>query len=248
MLAEGGAGCATGRFGDVLIVVPGAGRRCWVPVKPRGGGGPFPDVAGHIGKYKRSYGNDPLRVAQFAKIFVEEHRKKSIATALKHFPGHGYSPADTHHGIADTTQTADREMELTPYKKLITDHIDMIMTAHIVNKNYDPEGYPATLSPLILQKLLLGSNIMASWFLMTFKWELSQQYYKMDEAITLALNATSDFLVFSNNTSGTYSSALPMGDKHSSIRNDGFIVLWYIRKHRLIDIQVGPHEFMGRKG
>jgi len=67
-----------------------------------------------IGKHKRSYGNDPQLVSEFAKIVVEEHRKKGIATALKHFPGHGYSTEDTHHGIADTTQTAVPETELAP--------------------------------------------------------------------------------------------------------------------------------------
>jgi len=35
-----------------------------------------------IGKYKRSYGNDPERVTQFDRIFVEEHRKKICSQAL----------------------------------------------------------------------------------------------------------------------------------------------------------------------
>jgi beta-N-acetylhexosaminidase len=168
-----------------------------------------------IGKYKRSFGNDPERVSQFAKVFVEEHRKKRIATALKHFPGHGYSTADTHQGIADTTQPAVPEMELTPYKNLISSgHVDMVMTAHIVNKNYDSEGYPATLSPLIIQKLLredlkYGGVVVSDDLLMG----AIQQYYKLDEAVTCALNATCDFLLFSNNTLGTNTGAtqeLPM--------------------------------------
>lgn len=155
-----------------------------------------------IGEWERSYGNDPERVSQFAKVFVEEHRKNNIATALKHFPGHGYSTEDTHHGIADTTQTADPETELTPYNNLISSgHVDIIMTAHIVNKNYDPEGYPATLSPLIIPNLLrkklnYGGVVVSD----DLHMGAIQQYYKLDEAVTLALNATCDFLVFSNNT------------------------------------------------
>jgi beta-N-acetylhexosaminidase len=164
-----------------------------------------------IGKYKRSYGNDPQLVSQFAKIVVEEHRKKRIATALKHFPGHGYSTEDTHQGIADTTQTAIPEMELAPYRNLIqSSHVDMIMTAHIVNKNYDPDGYPATLSSQVIQNLLreqLGYNgVVVSDDL---HMKAIREYYKLDEVVTRALNATCDFLIFSNNTSGTYTAPHP---------------------------------------
>ncbi len=174
-----------------------------------------------IGKYKRSYGNDPERVTQFARVFVEEHRKQKIATATKHFPGHGYSTEDTHHGIADTTQTAIPETELTPYKNLIVSgHSDMIMTAHIVNKNYDPDGHPATLSPLVIQNLLrkqLGYNgVVVSDDL---HMGAIQKYYTLDDAVTRALNATCDLLVFSSNTSGTNTAAnaaLSMWDKESS--------------------------------
>jgi beta-N-acetylhexosaminidase len=175
-----------------------------------------------IGKYKRSYGNDPERVSQFARIFVEEHRKKKIATAAKHFPGHGYSTEDTHHGIADTTQTADPERELAPYKNLITSaHSDMIMTAHIVNKNYDPEGHPATLSPMVIRKLLreqLGyEGVVVSD---DIHMGAIQKYYPFDEAVMRALNATCDLLIFSNNTSGTNTAAdseFPMWDKEASL-------------------------------
>lgn len=162
-----------------------------------------------IGKYKRSYGNDPERVSQFARVFVEEHRKKKIATALKHFPGHGYSTTDTHQDIADTTQTADLEMELAPYRNLIlSGDVDMIMTAHIVNKTYDPDGYPATLSSQMIQTLL-REQLKYTGVVVSDDLHMGaiRKYYKIDEVVTRALNGTCDFLVFSNHTSGTYTAA-----------------------------------------
>jgi len=84
----------------------------------------------------------------------------------------------------------------------------MIMTAHIVNKNYDPDGYPATLSCQVIQNLLreqLSYNgVVVSDDL---HMKAIREYYKLDEVVTRALNATCDFLIFSNNTSGTYTAA-----------------------------------------
>jgi len=69
---------------------------------------------------------------------------------IKHFPGHGSAATDSHLGITDVTKTFQTE-ELIPYQKLIEQgYSDMIMTAHIINKNIDP-NYPATLSPLSLK-------------------------------------------------------------------------------------------------
>jgi len=49
-----------------------------------------------IGRLERSYGSDPETVVKYAATFVEEHRKRRIATVLKHFPGHGSSSMDSH--------------------------------------------------------------------------------------------------------------------------------------------------------
>ena len=43
------------------------------------------------------------------KIVIQEHKKQGIATAIKHFPGHGSSTSDTHEGIVDVTKTYTEE-------------------------------------------------------------------------------------------------------------------------------------------
>ncbi len=86
-----------------------------------------------IGLRQRSYGSDPDTVVRYAAAFIEAHRKKNILTALKHFPGHGSSTADSHAGIADVTTTWS-PAELKPYKRLIRLGLaDAIMVGHLVN-------------------------------------------------------------------------------------------------------------------
>ena len=54
-----------------------------------------------IGRLERSYGNDTDTVVKYAAVFIEEHHKRRIVTALKHFPGQAPSSVDSHAGVAD---------------------------------------------------------------------------------------------------------------------------------------------------
>src|SRR5690606_14921324 len=82
-----------------------------------------------IAKYGRSFSSDPDSVALLAKEFIIEHHQYNVLTSLKHFPGHGSSTADSHFGVADVTNSWQKD-ELIPYKSLIeSNEIDAVMTA-----------------------------------------------------------------------------------------------------------------------
>ncbi|NNE21989.1 MAG: glycoside hydrolase family 3 protein [Rhizobiales bacterium] len=100
-----------------------------------------------IGKLDRSYSRDPEVVAEYAQVFIEAHRQKKIATALKHFPGHGSSRRDSHVSVVDVTGDW-QEDELIPYRELIADGlVDAVMMAHLINREiWSPENLPATFS------------------------------------------------------------------------------------------------------
>jgi beta-N-acetylhexosaminidase len=86
-----------------------------------------------IGRLERSYGSDPDTVVKYAAAFIEEHRKKRIATVLKHFPGHGSSSVDSHTGVADVGSSWSPN-ELKPFKRLIQLRLaDAIMVGHLAN-------------------------------------------------------------------------------------------------------------------
>ena len=157
-----------------------------------------------IYKVGRSFGANPDSVALLAAEYIRAHHKFGVLTALKHFPGHGSSMADTHFGIADVTNTWT-PAELVPYEKLIkAGLVDAIMSAHIVNKNLDPAGYPGTLSSRMIDSLLrkqLGFNGVV--FSDDMQMQAITKHYGLEEAIRLAVNAGVDILCFSNNIAGS---------------------------------------------
>lgn len=47
----------------------------------------------------RSFGRDQHQVAQHVAAFVRAHEASGVGTTLKHFPGHGNTRTDSHHGL-----------------------------------------------------------------------------------------------------------------------------------------------------
>jgi beta-N-acetylhexosaminidase len=157
-----------------------------------------------IGKARRSFSDDPDEVYEHAAAFIDAMHRYNIITAIKHFPGHGSSTGDSHIGLTDITDTYNEEVELLPYKKLIEDgRVDIIMTAHIINRNIDPDN-PATLSSVFLKEILRGRlNYNGAIISDDLQMAAITGYFDFDEAIVKAVNAGCDLLIFSNN-SGNY--------------------------------------------
>jgi beta-N-acetylhexosaminidase len=104
--------------------------------------------------YGRSFGAQPRQVTALAGAWIRGMHGAGVLVALKHFPGHGSSFTDSHHGFVDVTDTADPAIELVPYRELIGDRLaDSIMTAHVFNRRLD-RRYPATLSRRTVTGLL----------------------------------------------------------------------------------------------
>ena len=151
-----------------------------------------------IYKLGRSYGEDAKKVTQYASVFVEEQRKQNVISVLKHFPGHGSSLADSHKGFVDITNTWS-EKELEPYKEFIKNKsVDMIMTAHVFNKNLD-DKYPATLSYNVNTKLL-RKELGFEGVLITDDLQMYaiSKHYDLRTTLKLAINSGVNMLLFAN--------------------------------------------------
>ena len=159
-----------------------------------------------IGALGRSFSSNPDIVAANASWFIDEFHKKNIFTTLKHFPGHGSAATDSHLGLVDITNTWS-DKELTPYRQLLSaGMIDAIMTAHVFNAKLD-SLYPATLSQKILTGLLrnqLGYNGVVVSDDMSMQAIVA--YYGFDDAVTLAVNAGLDILLYTSNVHDATSS------------------------------------------
>lgn len=106
----------------------------------------------------RALGRDPLKVAASASTIISTYRAHGVGCCLKHFPGHGSSSTDTHHGIADITDSYhDDEQRL--YRMMIESMRAgrvpgfAVMTGHLVHREIDAE-LAASLSPEHTQQLL----------------------------------------------------------------------------------------------
>jgi beta-N-acetylhexosaminidase len=146
--------------------------------------------------YGRSFSADPALVAAQARAFIAGLRGEGVLSALKHFPGHGSSFADSHLGFVDVTDTANAALELAPYRRLFAEHaVDSVMTAHVFNRHLDAI-YPATLSRRTITGLLrrrLGwSGVVVSDDL---RMGAIEQHYGLEDAAALALEAGVDVLL-----------------------------------------------------
>lgn len=123
----------------------------------------------------RAFGNDPDRVAQMSKAYLEgAHTIEGFACAAKHFPGNGQDFRDAH--IANNINSFNKEEWMKTYgmvyKTLFDAGLDAVMGGHIMMPEYmrelNPdisyeEMLPATLCPEIMTGLLrdeLGFNGM----------------------------------------------------------------------------------------
>jgi beta-N-acetylhexosaminidase len=148
----------------------------------------------------RTFSSDPQQVIAQARAFIQGMHEAGVLTSLKHFPGHGSSRTDSHHGFVDVTETADLKVELEPYRVLIKEKLaDSVMTAHVFNRGID-FFHPATLSRYTIGRYLRGKLgykglVVSDDLLMG----AIRQRYGLEEASVLALQATVDVLLISQN-------------------------------------------------
>lgn len=107
----------------------------------------------------RSYGADPIEVAERVASFIEGARAGGLLTAAKHFPGHGDTEKDSHLTLPsiDASRWRLDTVELVPFRTAIAAGVAGIMTAHLAVPALEPDGRrsrPATLSRPIVTGVL----------------------------------------------------------------------------------------------
>lgn len=102
----------------------------------------------------RSFGESPEMVSRAGVAAIRGHLDEGVIPTIKHFPGHGDTNIDSHHGLPVIDQPLKRlrKVELAPFRAGIEAGVPAIMTAHIVFAALDE--HPATLSHRILTGLL----------------------------------------------------------------------------------------------
>jgi beta-N-acetylhexosaminidase len=153
-----------------------------------------------IGKYKRSFSDNPDTVIKHAAAWIDEHRRHGIHCCLKHFPGHGSATTDSHLGFVEITDSW-RTNELTPYRILIQRRmVDSVMTGHLYNRSIDFE-YPATLSAPTISILKKELGFTGPLLSDDMQMGAITSRYGLEQAVCLAFRAGVDMVVVGNNLS-----------------------------------------------
>lgn len=167
----------------------------------------------------RSYGSDPAQVAAYAAAFVAAHRHAGVLTSLKHFPGHGSSPTDSHAKLVDITKSWS-ERELGPYRALAAQRaIDTVMVGHLYHPEFSAEGLPATLAPNAVA--WLREDLAFDGVVITDDLGMGavRKKHSLEEALMLAVNAGNDLLLMSNHAKGEDTAARAIGAIRAAVED-----------------------------
>ena len=146
----------------------------------------------------RSFGSDPDLVARHAAAAVRGLQAAGVAACAKHFPGHGSTSADSHHGIVTVQASLDllRRRDLPPFIAAIAAGVRGVMPGHLRVPELTGDD-PATLSAAALNGLLRGelgfTGVVISDAL---EMRAVSDLYGIPEAAVLAVAAGTDLLCF----------------------------------------------------
>lgn len=103
----------------------------------------------------RCFSSSPHEVAKLATIYLRALQKNGLLGCTKHFPGHGDTSVDSHLEMPRVDKTFDdlMQLELIPFKAMIDEGVQFVMSSHILFPNIDPNR-PATFSRIFLRDIL----------------------------------------------------------------------------------------------
>jgi beta-N-acetylhexosaminidase len=146
----------------------------------------------------RSFGPDPDLVARHAAAAVRGLQAAGVAACAKHFPGHGSTSADSHHGIVTVDASLDllRRRDLPPFAAAIAAGVRGVMPGHLRVPELTGDA-PATLSAAALNGLLRGELGFTGVIISdALEMRAVSDLYGIPEAAVLAVAAGTDLLCF----------------------------------------------------
>ena len=148
----------------------------------------------------RSFGEDPIRVAEKGIALMRGHHQAGILTSGKHFPGHGDTAKDSHKTLptVDFDRNRIENTELLPFRKAIEQGLSSVMTSHLNVPALTFSDEPTSLSNKVVTQLLkekIGFNGLAVTDALNMKGaEPNNSSVSMD---LMALLAGNDVLLIS---------------------------------------------------
>jgi beta-N-acetylhexosaminidase len=145
----------------------------------------------------RSYGDSVALVSELGRAFVRGQQEAGLVTVAKHFPGHGSTDADSHEALPVMRESREEVLaQMEPFRAVIRDGLDGLMTAHVAVPGLTGDDVPATLHPQVLEGLLRG-QLGFDGLVLTDEMEMEAiaQRYGVGRAAVQAVNAGADMIL-----------------------------------------------------
>lgn len=110
----------------------------------------------------RSFGDNAEIVSRLGVETMKGIKSEKVIPVVKHFPGHGDTAVDSHLELPTVNKNLEelKQLELLPFAAAVENGADVVMAAHILLPEIDP-NYPSSMSKVILTDMLrkqLGFN------------------------------------------------------------------------------------------
>lgn len=159
---------------------------------------------------RRAFSSDPQKAAEMMTRCMQGLRLSGVEACLKHFPGHGDTATDSHLGCAETSKTWEQMLscEIIPFKKGIANDAHMVMVGHISCPAVTGDSVPASLSPLMMEKLRNELGFKGLIITDSLGMGAVSGNHSPAEAAVLALKAGADILLMPRDLKAAYSAVL----------------------------------------
>lgn len=150
----------------------------------------------------RALARDPRVVAMLAQAAMHGLRQAGMANCGKHFPGHGFVRADSHHAIPVDRRSlkAILSEDAAPYRWLSTS-LAAVMPAHVIYPRVDarPAGFSSRwLQDVLRQRLGFTGAVFSDDLSMAAARQIEGRQVGFSEAALAALGAGADMVLLCN--------------------------------------------------
>ena len=147
----------------------------------------------------RSFCANPRNVAEKVVAYSRGLQSGGVLVAAKHFPGHGDTDTDSHHGLPMVPYGRERldSVELYPFREAINRGLSGIMVAHLEVPQLDPRPHRAAsvsepvVTGLLKEELGFGGLIITD----ALNMKGLSQYFEPGERELEAVKAGNDILL-----------------------------------------------------
>jgi len=148
----------------------------------------------------RALSSNAETVAKHASALVRGYLKAEVIPCAKHFPGHGNTFIDSHTElpVEDLDSKRMEAVESLPFRRAFRSRLELLMTAHVLYKNIDPD-WPVTLSSKFLQDIL-RDQLRYRGLVVTddLGMKALSKYHEVKKIPVRAIQAGADLLLYCN--------------------------------------------------